>query len=169
MRCTLNFLQQLMRGTKKHFLKRQVPTLSIPAWPEMGVKRVWKHAQKIAGFSTYLPDDWRPDKIMERKFFYGILSAMSSDFVKELVNEATALRQAHRLSKVHHAEEMPISQEWAAALLSQPFIPCKYQTFNVGCVLKIIVILRLIVQRGMFHIQVSCKCGCGYQTILFEP
>ena len=66
---------------------------------------------------------------MERKFFFGILSAMSSDFVKELVNEATALRQAHRQSKVHIAEEMPISQEWAAALLSQPFIPCKYHTF----------------------------------------
>ena len=98
----------------------------VPAWPETGVKQVWGLAMEIESFKSYIPDDWTRNQKTERKFFYGILSTMSSDFVKALVDEATELRHAHHLTRERHVESMQITQEWAEALLAQPFRPCEF-------------------------------------------
>ena len=77
-----------MKGEKLVFERQNVANLFVPTWQELGCKTVWSQAIMIKDFLKYVPDDWRSDHKVERKFFYGILTTLAPMFVQTVVNEA---------------------------------------------------------------------------------
>lgn len=53
----------------------------------------------MQGFHRHIPDEWTATNKTERKFFYGVLTALAPNFVQQVVNQARQLRYAHRIQR----------------------------------------------------------------------
>ena len=126
-RCSLLFMQQITRGEKLTIKLHQKPGLTIPAWQELSIRNVWPHACRIVTFRLYMPDEWTATKKTERKFFFNILTFLAPNFVQDLVREARRMRQNHYERQQLAPLDITLTQEWATALLGEPFRPCKYR------------------------------------------
>jgi hypothetical protein len=87
-RCSLRFMQQVLREEKLMIQRQQVSTMFVPSWEECGVRTIWPQASRIREFHRYIPDEWSATEKTERKFFYGILTYLAPNFVQQVVNEA---------------------------------------------------------------------------------
>ena len=91
-RCSLKFMQQILSDRKGFILRQNVPTMFVPNWPECGIKAIWPQAIRVEAFAKHMPDDWTATERTERRYFYGILTAIAPDFVIHMINEARTLR-----------------------------------------------------------------------------
>ena len=56
--CTHVYLQEIMIEQRPSLAKKEVPRVTVPPLPELGVKSLWPLAKEIPGFLAYCPDDW---------------------------------------------------------------------------------------------------------------
>ena len=92
-KCNKVFLGQILTGARNCLAKRDVPRLSVPKWPELGLPAVWP---KVAGdevLMSYFPKEVAEDgHFPDRDHFWGVLQTIRSEFAQTLVQEAQHLR-----------------------------------------------------------------------------
>ena len=66
---------------------KQINQAFVPQWPELKLNEMMNQVKADQQVMSYLPD---PDekKIIDRQFFWSILSTLRPDFVGKLVNDA---------------------------------------------------------------------------------
>ena len=125
-KCTIHFMQQILRDEKLVLDRQFIPNLVIPNWTELGVKTIWPQACKLDTFLRYMPDGWAGTDKIERKFFFGVLTSIAPMFIQTVINQARQMRYDHKLDRQMPTNQMQISEKWADMLLSQPFYSGKF-------------------------------------------
>ena len=54
--CPKQFLGQVLTGKKKVLYRREVPRLSAPKWPELGMNEIWPKIKDDRVLQQYFPD-----------------------------------------------------------------------------------------------------------------
>ena len=127
--CPKLYLGQILTGQRQVLEKRNVPRMTAPKWPELGLATIWAQVQLDKELMEYFPKtsllDMRPPS---RQFFWGIMFALRGDFCEELIAEAQDKRAAAGVVRPqsHTILNIGITAKWADLLLEKPFTSRKY-------------------------------------------
>jgi hypothetical protein len=94
--CSLEFLREILAGTRKYFLLHEIATVRVPVCPELTVERILHRVKDHKEIMRYLPD--LPDKgkkYIERDFLFTIVNTLDRKFFKEALAEIEANRLKH--------------------------------------------------------------------------
>ena len=89
-KCKLIFLQAILYGQKKCLRQKEVPAKTVPHWPGLTVKNVYRQVWDWDNVRDYLPD-W-DNKLPERDFFFKVLYTLHPDKVESMIDEAGEMR-----------------------------------------------------------------------------
>jgi hypothetical protein len=83
-RCSLQFLQGILSGTKEAYETKEITNLNIKdSWHELAVKNVWHHLKNDQQVRRYLPaEDMDLGKYPDKKFFWGVISTLKQDWAQ---------------------------------------------------------------------------------------
>ena len=102
-------------------LKKDVPVLSAPKWPELAVKEIFPRCRNDDLVTCYFPDEFlKPGgKLPPRDWFWKILWTLRGDFCDDLMVEASEKRAklAPKRDPKSTILNIGISKEWADILL----------------------------------------------------
>ena len=88
----MEFLKDILAGTKKYFLLDEVAKIHVPMCPELTVERILKQVKDHKEITRYLPFIERADQYMERDFLFSIVNTIDRRFFKEALAEVNARR-----------------------------------------------------------------------------
>ena len=89
----MEFLKEILAGTKKYFLLDEVAKINVPFAPELTVERILKQVKDIKEITRYLPRiNESGRQYMERDFLFSIVNTIDRKFFKEAVAEVNARR-----------------------------------------------------------------------------
>ena len=87
--CTKLHLGQILAGKVQVLRKKDVPRLSCPKWPELGISTIWPQVQNDKELMTYFPKDYLLSKKQPpREFFWGIMQSVRPNYCETLIKEA---------------------------------------------------------------------------------
>ena len=126
----LRFLQQILQGKKKCLLQRDVPSRTVPSWPELSVKNVYPQVrEQCPEIMAYLPDpEDSASRLPPRDFFFAVLSALKPQEVDDMVNKAAAVRQPQKENLQEQRWGLAITDEWMDRLLQFDYVSSKCLT-----------------------------------------
>lgn len=101
----------------------RVPRIKVPTWPELSIQKLLSTVLADPTLKPYFPDKYSKGKVPDRKYFWGVISAVKPGYFKALVNNALEQR-----SKINF-----LRQERGKGASSQKRYTCK----NVGCTLLV--------------------------------
>jgi len=88
-----HFLGQILCKKKKVLLKKDVPVLTAPKWPELCTADIWAKMQNDAQVMCYFPREHRPgQKLPDRTFMWKVLFTLRGDWCEDLILQAHRLR-----------------------------------------------------------------------------
>ena len=83
-------------------------------------------AMLLLALTMYIPDCWTANPTRrDRAFFFGILATMNTEFVTDLIEDCRRQRKQGAVDRLNQPRELTIAPEWAAQLLSQPYVSSK--------------------------------------------
>jgi hypothetical protein len=89
----MEFLKEILAGTKKYFLLDEVAKINVPICPELTVERILKQVNDHKEITRYLPRiDEKGKQYMERDFLFSIVNTIDRRFFKEALAEVNARR-----------------------------------------------------------------------------
>ena len=89
----MEFLKDILAGTKKYFLLDEVAKINVPMCPELTVERILKQVKDHKEITRYLPRiDEKGKQYMERDFLFSIVNTIDRRFFKEALAEVNARR-----------------------------------------------------------------------------
>ena len=89
--CPMEFLKDILAGTKKYFLLNEVAKINVPMCPELTVERILKQVKDHKEITRYLPFiTERANQYMERDFLFSIVNTIDRRFFKEALAEVNA-------------------------------------------------------------------------------
>ena len=117
--CKLSFLQQIFAGKKKCLLQKDVPSTTVPHWPQLAVKEIYpKAVEAFPEISEYMSDSGdNSNSFPPRDFFYGVLGALKPKELGKLIKDACELRIPQKENLQEQKWRMAISDEWVDKLL----------------------------------------------------
>lgn len=92
----LVFIQQILSNEKKVILQKDVPTRTVPQWPQLAVKYIYPQVvAQLPEIAQYLPDPIGKDskRLPERDFFYKVVNSLRPDIVDSAIQQAAELRK----------------------------------------------------------------------------
>ena len=119
-----DYLRQIFRDEKKLLGLNDVKYISIPAFDELAVEKIWPMVKEDAEFARLFPDKLSKGKLPQREYFWNVLNTRQPEYVQLLVEHAMKQRNTSE-SKEKQAETIAISEEWWDRLHLIPFISCK--------------------------------------------
>ena len=131
-----SFMAQILCRQKKVLLKKDVPVLSAPKWPELATAEIWAKLQNDALVMSYFPREHKPgQKLPDRNFLWRVLFTLRGDWCEDLILEAHRLRAEKAPSRdpKNTILNVGITREWADVLLEQPFVSRKFPFHRVCC------------------------------------
>ena len=94
--CRLQFIQQILSNQKKVLLQKNVPTRTVPQWPQLGVKYVYPQAVvELPELAEYLPDPVGKNekRLPDRDFFYKVFNALRPEIVDSIIQQVAQQRK----------------------------------------------------------------------------
>ena len=109
------------------FLTIEISSLEPPPWPELAPKYIWAEAIKHPQFLQYLPDQWSANaKILDRVFFYGVLTTLAPDFVDKLIKDCRLKRSQAKKKPPAERNLQGVPMKMIDMLLAEPWVSSKY-------------------------------------------
>ena len=91
--CPKTFMGAILTGKRQFLFKSDVPVLSAPKWPELGLKAVWTRVSGDRILMSYFPPmESKSSKLPPRDFFWGVLQSLRPEYCETLIAEAAAKR-----------------------------------------------------------------------------
>ena len=129
--CTLRFMQDIMWGEKRFFLKSQTKHMDVPKWEELSIEKIWYEAMRIVDFRHYIPTDWDSVRKVERAFMFLMLTTLQFDYVEQLIADCRQQRWLNKgLKRARNQVQYNLSSGWAEKLLAHPFESSKLLFFS---------------------------------------
>lgn len=127
----LAFLRAILCDEKKAFKTQEVKLIEIPNYPEISVRNLYEDAMHDESVAVYLPTkEMLSNKLPERNFFFGILSTLREDYVKEIISDAHKKRYSIN-SEDRKKQGIRISNTWLEELNKHPYISSKIQSLTL--------------------------------------
>ena len=128
--CSLEHMQQILCRQKWVIPKSNCSRVEIPCWADISVKVIWPLVKDRERFRKYIPESWYPNgKRIDRDYMWSVLTYLYPAWTHEIVCDIRTKRKARKDAKarqqIAYKPDIPIAEEWARALLSQPFKPSK--------------------------------------------
>ena len=121
---TKDFLRDVFAEKKQLFKKDDMRYISVPAYDELSVRRLWPQLKKDPEFAKYFPDKFPKEKGPPRTYFFDILNTLQPDYLAKLMAHANEQRMAADAEGNQH-QAIQISQYWAEELKAMPFLSSK--------------------------------------------
>ena len=92
----MEFIREILAGTRKYFLLHEVSSIRVPVCPELTVERILQRVKDHKEIMRYLPDLLdKGKKYVERDFLFTIVNTLDRKFFKEALAEIEANRAKH--------------------------------------------------------------------------
>ena len=121
---TKDFLRDVFAEKKQLFKKSQYKAITVPAYDELSVRRLWPQLRKDAEFAKFFPDKFPKDKGPPRTYFFDILNTLQPEYLQKLMAHANEQRMATDADG-NQQSAIQISQYWAEELKAMPFLSSK--------------------------------------------
>ena len=99
--------------------------IDIPNYPEISVTNLYDDAMQDPDIAVYLPSKKQlSNKLPERNFFFGILSTLKHQYLKDIINDAHKKRYTIT-PEDKQKQGIRISDTWLEELNKHPYISSK--------------------------------------------
>ena len=117
----LSFMRDILSEKKLHLKQNEVNHMEVPAYQEISVKNMYDDAMADELLKKYLPTkEQLGNRLPERDFFFGILSTLRNQYMRDVISEAHKKR--YTLSEDDDKKEgILISDAWLAELQKHPY------------------------------------------------
>lgn len=92
--CTVEFLHQLLLGTKKHLIAKNCATSKVPLYDEFASKRLMPVLVKFKQLVKYLPTWESGKREPNRDFLLTVVATLQPDYAKRLTTECLTKRDS---------------------------------------------------------------------------
>jgi len=89
--------------------------VTVPAYKELAVCKIWKEVKDDPVLSLYFCEEYADGKYPERSFFWNVLNTFHSQYVTRLVRHAQDQRNAAS-GTCNNDEVIEIADEWLEEL-----------------------------------------------------
>ena len=126
--CHKLFLGQVIAGKKQVLLRKCVPRLYAPRWPELNMADIWSQLARDDEVMSYFPSNFSINCLPPREYFWGVLQALRPTYCEQLIDEASQKRAEFRCKEPNTQTllNVGITKQWAELLLERPFTSRKY-------------------------------------------
>lgn len=95
--------------------------MAIPNYKEISVKNLYDDAMQDPLLSKYLPSkEQLSGKLPEREFFFGVMSTLKNNYMKEILKDANDMR--YKPSEAPEKKEgILITEDWLKELTAHPY------------------------------------------------
>jgi len=118
--CRLDFLQDILKGSKSALKASEVPARKVPHWPELALKHIYPQITKThPDILQYLPaiTGHLSPRYPERDFFYVVLNALHPETFEDLLAQAAKHRKPKEKNLQEEQWMLNIKEEWVEELL----------------------------------------------------
>ena len=121
---TKDFLRDVFAEKKQLFKKADMKYITVPAYDELSVRRLWPQLKKDPEFAKYFPSKFPKDKGPPREYFFDIMNTLFPEYLEKLMAHANEQRMA-TTAEGNQQSAIEISQYWAEELKAMPFLSSK--------------------------------------------
>ena len=94
-RCSLAFMQEVLKGSRKAISVSDVKRCSIPFYPELSVKNLMAKCTARPDILCYFPDP-KEKKALEKEFVWHVLRHLAPEFIASAIKAAQTSRAARK-------------------------------------------------------------------------
>ena len=104
--------------------KSEFDPITVPAYDELSVRKLWPQLKKDQLFTQYFPSSYPKDKGPPREYFFNILNTLYPDYLSQIMQHASKQRMSAE-GVDNKKSAIKISQYWQEELKDMPFISQK--------------------------------------------
>ena len=85
---TKDFLRDVFAEKKQLFKKADMKYITVPAYDELSVRRLWPQLKKDPEFAKYFPSKFPKDKGPPREYFFDVMNTLFPEYLAKLMAHA---------------------------------------------------------------------------------
>ena len=115
-----DFMKDVLNGKKKLLKKQSVNYISVSAYQELSVVRLWPDMKDDPGLAPFFQDEYAGGKGPAREYFFNIVNTVYPDWLQQTVAHANNCRYAEAADP-EQKNQILVTEEWEQALNALPF------------------------------------------------
>ena len=99
----------------------RVPRIKVPTWPELSIQKLLPTVLADPTLKPYFPDKYAKGKVPDRKYFWGVISAVKPGYFKALVNNALEQRSKINFEDKKEEKVLQVKNDILVKMLDAPY------------------------------------------------